>query len=72
MDLRASQETFKNHRKIFQSLQDISKLVKRQESYLGHLDFRNHTKIFESLQDIPGLVNLKESCLGSFGNPGDF
>ena len=35
-DLLAIKETLKNHKKYFDSLQDIPGLVKLQESYLGH------------------------------------
>ena len=35
-DLSAIQETFKNHKKIFLSLQDTPGLVKLQERYWGH------------------------------------
>ena len=36
LSLLAIQETFKNHRKIFWSLQDIPGLIKLQKCYLGH------------------------------------
>ena len=69
----AIQETFKNNRKIFGSLQDNPGLVKLQERYLGPSgnqgDFKIHRKIFERLQDSPGLVNLQYSYLGLSDNP---
>ena len=76
LDLLAIQETFKNHRKLFRSFQDISDLAKLQENVLDLLaiqkTFKNHRKIFWSFQDIPGLVKLQERYFWPSGNPKGF
>ena len=75
MDILAIQEIFKNHRKIFGSLQDNLGLVKLQESFLGLMaileTFKNDRKIIGSLQDITAVVKLHESYLGPSDSPED-
>ena len=67
LDLLAINLTFKNHRKVFWSLQDIWELAKLQKSYLGPSgnpgDLKIIEKYFETCKMFQDFSNFKKVTL---------